>query len=102
MVHIRVWLQVSHCAKSVMVNIIFYLKCIFEYFRGLLKIAEVESRFENIDQFIGDIQKYGFSLIKKDLNNELFYFIDLKKENEVRKRNKLPQLNLNPCLYKKR
>ncbi|XP_077300605.1 uncharacterized protein LOC143921267 [Arctopsyche grandis] len=69
---------------------------------GLLKIAEVESRFENIDQFVSDIQKYGFSLIKKDFNNELFYFIDLKKENEVKKRNKLPQLNLNPCLYKKR
>lgn len=71
-------------------------------FRGLLKIAEVESRFENIDQFTSDVQKYGFSLMKKDLNNDLFYFIDFKKVSDIQKRNKVPQLTLNPCYYKKR
>lgn len=72
------------------------------YFRGTLKIAEVESRFENVETFLKDVQKFGFSLIKSDLNQNLFYFMDFKKEGEIKKRNKLPTLTLNPCLYKKR
>lgn len=40
--------------------------------------------------------------MKKDLNNDLFYFIDFKKVSDIQKRNKVPQLTLNPCYYKKR
>jgi ribosomal RNA-processing protein 8 len=72
------------------------------FFRGLLKIAEVESRFENVDKFTSDLKKYGFSLVKKDYNQQLFYFMDFKKDNDVKKKNKLPEINLNPCIYKKR
>lgn len=67
-----------------------------------MKIAEVESRFENVEDFMKNVQKYGFTIVKSDLNNNLFYFMDFKKESDIKKRNKLPQLTLNPCIYKKR
>ncbi|KAI5732728.1 hypothetical protein M8J76_003443 [Diaphorina citri] len=71
---------------------------------GELKIAEVESRFHDVNDFVKDIQKYGFE--KKNLNMDysLFYFLDFKKVSNLSKskKRKLPPINLKPCLYKKR
>ncbi|XP_056648085.1 ribosomal RNA-processing protein 8 [Diorhabda sublineata] len=69
---------------------------------GILKIAEVESRFENIDDFIKGVSYYGFKNSLKDLSNNLFYFLDFKKERPIKHKNKLPTIGLHPCLYKKR
>ncbi|XP_023023777.1 uncharacterized protein isoform X2 [Leptinotarsa decemlineata] len=69
---------------------------------GTLKIAEVESRFENIEEFIKWVQHYGFKNTWKDLSHDLFYFMDFRKDNNVKNRKKLPTLSLLPCLYKKR
>ncbi|XP_046747950.1 ribosomal RNA-processing protein 8 [Diprion similis] len=70
---------------------------------GILKIAEVESRFDNVDEFIKTLGSYGFVNTWKDLSHNLFYFMDFKKDADVtKKRSKLPPLVLNPCLYKKR
>ncbi|KAK9307034.1 hypothetical protein QLX08_002486 [Tetragonisca angustula] len=69
---------------------------------GILKIAEVESRFERVEDFINAINGYGFKNIWKDLSHNLFYFLDFKKEGDIGKRNKLPSITLKPCLYKKR
>ncbi|CAG9859360.1 unnamed protein product [Phyllotreta striolata] len=69
---------------------------------GVLKIAEVESRFEDVEQFIKGVQHFGFKSMWKDLSHNLFYFLDFKKEKDVRNKNKLPTLSLLPCLYKKR
>ncbi|CAD1480624.1 unnamed protein product, partial [Heterotrigona itama] len=69
---------------------------------GILKIAEVESRFERVEDFINAINGYGFKNIWKDLSHNLFYFLDFKKEGDISdKKNKLPSITLRPCLYKK-
>ncbi|XP_047519649.1 ribosomal RNA-processing protein 8 [Pieris napi] len=69
---------------------------------GYLLIAEVESRFDNVDTFVAEVQKIGFSLKKMDKNNQVFYFMEFTKIREAPKKSKLPYLTLKPCLYKKR
>ncbi|XP_047120819.1 ribosomal RNA-processing protein 8 isoform X2 [Schistocerca piceifrons] len=69
---------------------------------GMMMIAEVESRFENIDTFIKDIKKFGFANTLKDFSHKIFYFLYFKKVSSVKKSNKLPSIFLKPCLYKKR
>ncbi|KAI4489489.1 hypothetical protein M0802_011101 [Mischocyttarus mexicanus] len=70
---------------------------------GILKIAEIESRFDNIDEFIKLLKIYGFSNTWKDLSQNLFYFLDFKKIKDITtNRKKLPEITLKSCLYKKR
>ncbi|XP_076249293.1 uncharacterized protein LOC143188752 isoform X2 [Calliopsis andreniformis] len=70
---------------------------------GILKIAEVESRFEQIEDFIKVLSEYGFKNTWKDLSNNLFYFLDFKKVKDIgNKKAKLSPITLKPCLYKKR
>lgn len=70
---------------------------------GTVKIAEVSSRFENVNKFIDSAAKCGFELISKDLSHNLFYFINLKKSHDVNAFNKkIADFSLKPCLYKKR
>ena len=74
---------------------------------GTLKIAELESRFQgevcSIDTFIAGVQKYGFKNSWKDLKKDFFYFLDFKKVQDIKKKKgKLPEIELKPCLYKKR
>jgi len=74
-------------------------------FRGLMKIAEVESRFDNINTFIDSLAKYGFEKTKVDQTIEMFVFMDFKKTQDISKtalKKKLPVLELKPCIYKKR
>jgi len=72
---------------------------------GLLKIAEVASRFDNISMFIDHLVKYGFENAKVDQEIEMFIFMDFKKTQDISKtalKKKLPILELKPCIYKKR
>jgi len=70
---------------------------------GLLKIAELESRFQGQEnQFIRDVEKYGFELSWKDLKSQYFYFFDFKKIKDKANKKKMPTIQLKPCLYKKR
>lgn len=70
---------------------------------GLLKIAEVESRFNNIDEFIKNVETLGFAKVNKNLSYDLFCFLDFtKKEVNSKAKRKLPNITLEPCLYKKR
>jgi len=73
---------------------------------GSLKIAELESRFQggdcNLDKFISDVEKFGFKNTKKDLKKDFFYFLDFEKVQDIKKKKKLPEIVLKPCLYKKR
>ncbi|KAJ8678686.1 hypothetical protein QAD02_014473 [Eretmocerus hayati] len=71
---------------------------------GTLKVAEVESRFHKIEDFIKIMAQYGFENTWKDLSNNLFYFMDFKKVKDILKKssNKLPDVTLKPCMYKKR
>ena len=73
---------------------------------GVLKIAELESRFQgeglDVESFIAAVQKFGFKNTWKDLKKDFFYFLDFNKVVNVKKKKKLPDINLKACLYKKR
>ena len=72
------------------------------YFRGTLKVAEVESRFKDVqvEEFISNLEKFGFKLKWKDLSHTYFYLMDFKKVDKAKK--KAPEFSLKPCIYKKR
>lgn len=68
-----------------------------------MKIAEVASRFENVNEFVNNVKKCGFQLQTKDLKHKLFSFFIFKKDRTVIKGStKIKQFSLKPCLYKKR
>ncbi|XP_044005516.1 ribosomal RNA-processing protein 8-like [Aphidius gifuensis] len=96
---------VVFCLSFIGKNLADYLleaKCVLKQ-DGILKIADVVSRFENIKEFVKSLDKYGFQNTYQDLSNNLFYFMDFKKIEDVNRRNKnLPQIYLKTCLYKRR
>ncbi|KAF5286179.1 hypothetical protein FQR65_LT12937, partial [Abscondita terminalis] len=69
--------------------------------KGKLLIAEVESRFENVNVFIKSMHASGFINTSKDFSHNLFFFLDFVKQSDISRSN-LPDINLKPCLYKKR
>lgn len=69
---------------------------------GLVIIAEIQSRFDDLRQFIRGLEACGFELLKKDINERLFYFFQFKKVRNVGKVALIPQFSLKPCLYRKR
>ncbi|XP_062909062.1 ribosomal RNA-processing protein 8 [Mobula hypostoma] len=69
---------------------------------GILKIAEVASRFEDIRNFVSVLARLGFKLLSKDTENRYFYMFDFEKTRSPSEGSTLPQLQLKPCLYKKR
>ncbi|CAH0717499.1 unnamed protein product, partial [Brenthis ino] len=70
---------------------------------GHLLIAEVESRFDNVEAFTKEVQKLGFNLKKLDKSQKVFFFMEFTKVREAPvKKAKLPTLTLKPCIYKKR
>merc|ERR1712059_13451 len=73
---------------------------------GELKIAELESRFQgreyDVEKFIHDVGKFGFKNTKKDLKKDFFYFLDFQKIRDMKNKKKTPEVELKPCMYKKR
>ncbi|XP_049636258.1 ribosomal RNA-processing protein 8 [Suncus etruscus] len=71
---------------------------------GLLKVAEVSSRFEDVRSFLGAVTKLGFKIIFKDLTNSYFFLFDFQKTGPPRvgPKAQLAGLKLQPCLYKRR
>ncbi|XP_048389413.1 ribosomal RNA-processing protein 8 isoform X2 [Stegostoma tigrinum] len=69
---------------------------------GILKIAEVASRFEDVRRFTSVLGSLGFKLISKDTENSYFYLFDFRKSGSPVEKGKLPRLQLKPCLYKRR
>ncbi|KAF5286029.1 hypothetical protein FQA39_LY16471, partial [Lamprigera yunnana] len=69
--------------------------------KGLLMLAEVESRFEDVDNFIKNLSSYGFINTEKDFSHNIFCFLDFVKSDSKIK-NQFSNITLKPCLYKKR
>jgi ribosomal RNA-processing protein 8 len=72
---------------------------------GILKIAEVGSRFENVKQFVHKTERLGFSSLKKNsagLEGNYFIFLEFKKSANQAAKGDLPEIKLKPCIYKKR
>ncbi|XP_032022625.1 ribosomal RNA-processing protein 8 isoform X2 [Hylobates moloch] len=71
---------------------------------GLLKVAEVSSRFEDVRTFLRAVTKLGFKIVSKDLTNSHFFLFDFQKTGPplVGPKAQLSGLKLQPCLYKRR
>ncbi|MPC37006.1 Ribosomal RNA-processing protein 8 [Portunus trituberculatus] len=69
---------------------------------GIMKIAEVESRFGDVKEFEKHLAKYGFHCTAKDTSHQYFFLFDFKKTHKLKKTISLPDIFLKPCLYKKR
>uniref|UniRef100_A0A1B0AUX6 Ribosomal RNA-processing protein 8 n=1 Tax=Glossina palpalis gambiensis TaxID=67801 RepID=A0A1B0AUX6_9MUSC len=69
---------------------------------GFMYIAEIQSRFDDVTQFVRQLSAYGFELIKQDVGQNTFYFFQFKKTHNIGLVAKVPQITLKPCLYKKR
>uniref|UniRef100_L7M0R4 Ribosomal RNA-processing protein 8 n=1 Tax=Rhipicephalus pulchellus TaxID=72859 RepID=L7M0R4_RHIPC len=69
---------------------------------GILKIAEVKSRFSTTQGFAKTMKKFGFELEHLDESNKMFVLFDFKKARSTTAHPHLPTLKLMPCLYKKR
>lgn len=68
---------------------------------GTLKIAEVESRFDDVRTFVEHIKACGFAHINTDTSSKFFVFLNFKKARTVDRKHVQP-FSLKPCLYKKR
>jgi len=73
---------------------------------GLSYIAEVQSRFVDIEKFIQQLRWFGFKLRKKDESNKMFVAFDLSKIDRPEARKSLGKISkeaaLKPCIYKRR
>ena len=71
---------------------------------GILKIAEVESRFLKIPRFNDCLEKMGFDFKAKTSSNGYFIIFEFTKSKEryAKKPNIETSSVLKPCLYKKR
>ncbi|XP_041851716.1 ribosomal RNA-processing protein 8 [Melanotaenia boesemani] len=69
---------------------------------GVIKIAEVASRFDNVRNFISSLASLGFKMVSKDTENTHFYSFEFKKTGNAPKNVKKYGLQLKPCVYKKR
>ncbi|KAL7737144.1 hypothetical protein ACLKA6_005354 [Drosophila palustris] len=69
---------------------------------GNVYIAEIQSRFEDVREFVRCLNACGFDLIKKDVAVNYFYFFHFRKMRHVGKDTKLKPFSLKPCLYRKR
>ncbi|XP_040049567.2 uncharacterized protein rrp8 isoform X2 [Gasterosteus aculeatus] len=69
---------------------------------GVLKIAEVASRFENVRDFVTALTSLGFKMSTKSTEGTHFYSFELVKVQDAPESIKKFGLQLRPCLYKKR
>ncbi|XP_063877073.1 protein IWS1 homolog isoform X1 [Scylla paramamosain] len=69
---------------------------------GIMKIAEVESRFGDVKEFEKHLARYGFHCTARDTSHQYFFLFDFKKTHKLKKMASLPDIFLKPCLYKKR
>ncbi|XP_005182147.2 ribosomal RNA-processing protein 8 [Musca domestica] len=69
---------------------------------GLMYVAEIQSRFDNVKDFVRKIDSFGFTLLNQDVGQKVFYFFQFKKVRNVGKVANVPALQLKPCLYRKR
>ncbi|CAI9568910.1 unnamed protein product, partial [Staurois parvus] len=68
---------------------------------GVLLVAEVSSRFDDVRQFLTAIAQLGFKSVNKNTDNSHFYLFEFSKVRLARDASRHPGLQLKPCLYKK-
>ncbi|KAM8975643.1 ribosomal RNA-processing protein 8 [Pelodytes ibericus] len=69
---------------------------------GVLLVAEVSSRFEDVRQFLSAMSQLGFKSVAKSTDSSHFFMFEFSKSGSGRDCVRHPGLALKPCLYKKR
>ena len=73
---------------------------------GLLKICEIASRIDSVEDFIGSVELFGFKLIRKDTIGKMFLDFEFKTTTVAKRgsgdSSSIPTIHLNPCIYKRR
>ncbi|KAM3932816.1 ribosomal RNA-processing protein 8 isoform 2-T2 [Leptodactylus fuscus] len=69
---------------------------------GVLLVAEVSSRFEDVRQFLSAMSQLGFKNVNKNTESSHFFLFEFSKTGRGRDSSSHPGLQLKPCLYKKR
>ncbi|XP_018428945.1 PREDICTED: ribosomal RNA-processing protein 8 [Nanorana parkeri] len=69
---------------------------------GVLLVAEVSSRFDDVRQFLSAMSQLGFKCVNKNTENSHFYLFEFSKARLARDASRHAGLQLKPCLYKKR
>ncbi|KAI6646517.1 hypothetical protein LOD99_12638 [Oopsacas minuta] len=73
--------------------------------RGNLIIAEIFSRFEDIDKFISSVEELNFKIVSRDNLTDMFVLIKFRRK-KIRSisthKIETDLFSLKPCLYKKR
>ena len=71
---------------------------------GLLKICEIASRIDSVEDFIENVELFGFKLVKTDTISKMFLDFEFKATFIAKKgdSSNAPSIQLNPCLYKRR
>lgn len=67
----------------------------------MLYVAEVESRCQNTQEFLKNIERFGFQL-KENSSQKYFFLAKFNKIQNLSPKATIPRLYLKPCLYKKR
>lgn len=68
---------------------------------GEMIICEVLSRFSSVDDFIRDVEAFGFKLLTKTEISKMFIELLFRAVSRDSHRD-LPQITLKPCIYKRR
>lgn len=68
---------------------------------GVLKVAEVRSRFEDVSAWIKMIRAIGFNLVDRRDDNTHFVFFEFQKLARTTKETR-QHVPLKPCIYKRR
>ena len=69
--------------------------------KGKLKICEIASRFASEEDFSSQVGSIGFELISKQQFSKLFLDFEFKAK-KTKSSTKLPDIELKPCMYKRR
>ena len=71
---------------------------------GLLKICEIASRIDSVEDFVGSVESFDFKLIRKDIISKMFLDFEFKATAVAKQgeNSSAPSIHLNPCIYKRR
>ena len=69
---------------------------------GTLKIAEVASRFADVDEWVALLYAMGFDLVDREDDNTHFIVFEFAKAAKRAPDKKPPRVRLRACIYKRR
>ncbi|XP_053312746.1 ribosomal RNA-processing protein 8 [Spea bombifrons] len=69
---------------------------------GVLLVAEVSSRFDDVRHFLSGMSQLGFKNVAKSTESSHFFMFEFVKNGSPRGGAGHPGFSLKPCLYKKR